>query len=418
MTSESEAADRFLRHIVSGPFWGDMPKSVGVAVSGGSDSMALLDLMVHWARGNEVSVHAVTVDHGLRVEARSEAERVNRFCADRDIPHSILTWGQWDGAGNLQARARDARYRLLADWSRECAVDVVAIGHTRDDQAETFLMRLARQAGVDGLAGMKPRFERNGAVFVRPLLSQSRQELRDYLVRQNIAWIADPSNEDHRFDRIKARKALVELERLGVTSEGLAQTAQNMRMASATLSHYTRQEAEKHVIEDHGDLIVEHNPTCPPEIERRLIVAGLQYVGGGVYSPRRMGIINLDLGLMESGSHTLAGCLVTKENRNLRITREFNAVAKKRSSINEVWDKRWRLTGPNGPDMEIGALGEDGIKLCPDWRQTGHPRASLLASPAVWRGHELVAAPMAGLENGWKAELIMSFQAFLLEQSR
>ena len=187
-------------------FGGDKrPGKIGVAVSGGSDSLALLFLLHEWA---QVPIAAATVNHGLREEAQSEVELVAGVCDDLGIPHRALKWQGWDGKGNLQDQARQNRYSLLADWARGERCETVALGHTMDDQAETFLMRLARSSGIDGLSGMDGRIWRNDQRFDRPLLSVRRAELQDYLTQRGVDWVDDPSNEDERFDRVKARKAL------------------------------------------------------------------------------------------------------------------------------------------------------------------------------------------------------------------
>ncbi|MEM7517063.1 MAG: tRNA lysidine(34) synthetase TilS, partial [Planctomycetota bacterium] len=216
----------------------DTPQKLAVAVSGGSDSMALLDLMLWQGREVGFDVRAVTVDHGLRPEAKDEIAHVAAFCQARGIRHDLLTWDGWDGTGNLQSKARKARYALIRTWAARRGVDYVALGHTRDDQAETVLMRLARSSGVDGLAGMPERFERGGLTFIRPLLSQSRDELREYLRHTGIDWCEDPSNEDDSFERVRARKASKVLGDLGVDDRVLTRVAWHAQSASGALNDY------------------------------------------------------------------------------------------------------------------------------------------------------------------------------------
>ncbi len=146
LVTDEDLSDDWLRHITGWAFVHARPKRLGVAVSGGGDSMALLDLMIWHAREMGFDVEAVTVDHGLRAEARDEIALVRAYCDAQGVPHSVLAWS-WDGEGNLQAAARNARYSLIAEWAREREIDTVALGHTQDDVAETFLMRLARRAG-------------------------------------------------------------------------------------------------------------------------------------------------------------------------------------------------------------------------------------------------------------------------------
>ena len=159
---------------------------IGVAVSGGSDSLALLHLCVE-AFGVD-RVCAATVDHQLRLDSADEAETVGRIAAQLGVGHHILKWNRPDEQGNLSDQARRARYRLLVQWAEQSEVAAVAIGHTADDQAETFLMRLARRSGLSGLAAMPERRDISGIAFLRPLLSFRREDLRDYLRSLDVAW--------------------------------------------------------------------------------------------------------------------------------------------------------------------------------------------------------------------------------------
>jgi len=425
--SEDELSDEIFRHLVGSAFTLKKPKKLAVAVSGGGDSMACLDLMIWTGREIGFVVEAVTLDHGLRREAADEIALVAAFCASCGVSHSVLTWG-WDGTGNLQAAARGARYGLIGAWAVERGVDCVALGHTKDDVAETFLMRLARQAGVDGLAQMEHLFEREGVQWVRPLLAFGRTDLRTYLTRHGVGWAEDASNEDATFERVKARQVLRELAPLGIDTETLANVARNISVAKATLNAVLRETVCHYVREDRGDLILpsdlpEDGRLIPMEIMDRLRRAAIRWVGGGDYAPRSQAMAELDIGLQESTVRTLGGCVLTRTDatrvseRRFRITREYNAVKDVVSSTDTLWDGRWSLTGPHSADLQVRALGE-AVKDCPDWRETGLPRQSLLASPAVWRGDELIAAPLAGLRNGWEASATGrgSFTQFLLSR--
>ena len=130
------------------------PKRLGLAVSGGSDSMALMYLVSNWVADMDIDVEVVSVDHGLRPDAADEAQMVAGVAAQLGLRHSILRWRDWDRQGNLQDAARRARRRLIAEWAKAREIRHICLGHTLDDQAETVLMRLVRGSGVDGLAGM------------------------------------------------------------------------------------------------------------------------------------------------------------------------------------------------------------------------------------------------------------------------
>lgn len=417
-----------LREVAAWPFVLDQPRCLGVAVSGGGDSMALLDLMQAVAVERGFAIRAVSVDHGLRAEARAECAFVKAFCEARGIAHDILVWKGWDGAGNLQAEARKARYGLIAEWVGRTGVDWVALGHTRDDQAETVMMRLARASGVDGLAGMPHRFERDGVVMVRPLLRLGREDLRVYLRARGIEWCEDPSNEDDSFERVRARKVLGAVSDLGVDAETLAAVADNMATVKSALDHYALQEVERGLaVVEAGDVILPErmSPTypVPHEILRRLFNAAILWVAGGDYPPRASALAEMEKAMAGADRHTIGGCLVTRiagdkpTKARLRVSREFNAVRSLAGTTDAVWDGRWVLDGPHAPDLQVRALGT-AVKDCPDWRETGVPRDTLMASPAVWRDETLIAAPVAGLENGWTASATRrgNFAEFLLSR--
>ncbi|AZQ66398.1 tRNA lysidine(34) synthetase TilS [Silicimonas algicola] len=422
MIAPTSPADR-LRHVIDRFFTNAQPRRLGVAVSGGSDSMALLNLIVAGATARDVEVRAVTVDHGLRPEAKDEAAMVAAFCSSLGIPHDTLPWSGWDGRGNLQAMARQARYGMIREWASAGGVDLVALGHTLDDQAETVLMHLARRSGVDGLAGMAERFERDGLPYVRPLIGQQRRNLRAYLEEHGIRWCDDPSNDDVSFERVRARRALSILSDLGIDADALGDVAANARSAKVALDLCAWREVNgDESVEDRGDIVLSEGPH-DEEIGRRILIGALRWISGEVYPPRAASLVEMRSALAQAERHTLQGCLVSREicphgsGHRLRITREFRTVETLRSPTDSVWDGRWRLDGPHSADLEIGALGQ-GLSACPDWRDTGLPRTSLLASPAIWRGDTLIAAPLAGLPNGWTAQATGrgNFADFLLSR--
>ncbi len=181
---------------------------VVIALSGGSNSTALL-MLAHALfsdRGETDRLLAVTVDHGLRAESADEARRVGTMCSALGIAHDIRRWDGAKPATGLQAAAREARYRLLAEAATDAGSAIVLTGHTLDDQRETVAMRSARGPGR-GLSGIAPAtlFARR-TWFVRPLIARRRQELRDWLETAGRGWIEDPSNRDRRFERVRVRQ--------------------------------------------------------------------------------------------------------------------------------------------------------------------------------------------------------------------
>ncbi len=369
---------------------------LGVAVSGGGDSMALLDLILGWAGGRDVEVRAATVDHRLRAASAAEACHVADFAASRGVPHDVLAWEDERDGGNLQAAARAARRRLMAGWAGERGLRDVALGHTLDDQAETLLLRLARGSGVDGLSAMRSLSCDGTLGWLRPLLGTRRADLRDHLRAEGIGWIEDPSNEDPAFDRVRARAALAALEPVGIDAAGLAATADRLEMARDALERLAQMAARATVRFEEGDAVFDRAELdrWPEETRLRLLAHAVRWVAGPAYRPR---LASLRRAAVAAVPTTLAGALFIPRSGDLRITREARAAAGS-AAPGEVWDGRWRVTGPARPMDAVRALGT-AVDRCPDRRASPLPRASLTAGPAVWRAgnslprHSPVSAP-------------------------
>ncbi|SFF87054.1 tRNA(Ile)-lysidine synthase [Novosphingobium sp. CF614] len=209
---------------------GEAGAKLGLAVSGGPDSMALLLLAQAVLPGR---VEAATVDHGLRPESAGEAAGVARACQELGVPHATLKVDV--AAGNLQAEARLARYAALASWLDERGLAALATAHQADDQAETLLMRLNRASGVAGLAGARARgiVPETAIPLLRPVLDWRRAELAEVVRASGLAAVEDPSNANDRFDRVRVRKALRGADWLDVAA--IARSAAHIAEADAAL---------------------------------------------------------------------------------------------------------------------------------------------------------------------------------------
>lgn len=216
--------------------WKAVP-AVVLAVSGGPDSIALMWLAARWRRGLKRGPRliAVTVDHGLRKEAAREAREVKRLARTLGLEHRTLRWQGAKPKTGVPAAAREARYRLLARAARACGATHVATAHTRDDQAETFLMRLLRGSGVSGLAAMAAESEREGVRLMRPLLDISKAELIATLEAAGIGFADDPTNRDPAFTRPRLRALMPALAKEGADAKTLARLAARLARANAAL---------------------------------------------------------------------------------------------------------------------------------------------------------------------------------------
>src|SRR6266403_3244628 len=216
--------------------WKAAPAIV-LAVSGGPDSIALMWLAARWrstlARGPRLI--AVTVDHGLRAEAAAEARDVKRLARTLDLTHRTMRWTGEKPKTGLPAAARTARYRLLAQAARASGATHILTAHTRDDQAETLLMRLLRGSGIDGLAAMARESARDGVRLVRPFLNVSKSRLIATLKKAKLGFADDPTNRDLNFTRPRLRAVMPVLAAEGGDTRNLARLASRLARANAAV---------------------------------------------------------------------------------------------------------------------------------------------------------------------------------------
>jgi tRNA(Ile)-lysidine synthase len=216
--------------------WKAAPAIV-LAVSGGPDSIALMWLAARWrsalTRGPRLV--AVTVDHGLRPEAAREAREVKRLARTLDLPHRTMRWTGVKPKTGLPAAARAARYHLLARAAKASGATHILTAHTRDDQAETLLMRLLRGSGIAGLAAMARESERDGVLLARPFLHVSKSQLIATLKKAKLGFADDPTNHDTNFTRPRLRAVMPVLAAEGGDARNLARLAARLARANAAV---------------------------------------------------------------------------------------------------------------------------------------------------------------------------------------
>ena len=372
-------------------FLQDIPKGkvIGVAVSGGSDSVALLLALREVLPSSKMRV--ATVDHGLRSEAADEARWVGRLCTSFGISHSTIPIRNLATGSNLQARARDARYNALADWGQDC--DLLCLGHSKTDVAETFLIRLARGSGIDGLAAMRARWNTCGVDWARPLLGFSRDDLRKYLQDKGQSWCEDPSNEDLTYKRVQMRQAQPLLDGLGLNTQRLAKTAARMSSVQEALAFSLRTLRPKVMHLDFGDIVFDRNvlESLPGEYIERMVSDALCWIGGQVYRPRNLALVRA---ISTKTTFSLHGCVLIPQTGNLlRVSREYAAVSRELSICPALWDNRY-FAPKYDNKYKIQALGGSVLSLFPDWRTFQRPLTALKSSPSLWQNDKLISAPM------------------------
>ena len=266
----------------------ETPKSIAVAVSGGSDSMALTLLANEWAKKNVVEFTALTVDHRLRVEAKDEAEQVSKWLAKYEIKHKTLTYQGEIPTSNIEAIAREYRYQLLCNYVKENKIDYLFIAHNMDEQTETFFLNLSQGSGVYGLCAMPKITIKNDIKIVRPMLKFTKDEIKEYLNSQNQQWIEDPSNQDDKYKRVRIRKLKSLLDDLELSNERLSKTMQNMERAKETIEFFADECIKNSVSSNGKNIIINRDKFIyyPSEIGLRVLANIIQNLSKTNYPPR------------------------------------------------------------------------------------------------------------------------------------
>ena len=286
-----EALDRLV------PAFASNGQKLGLAVSGGPDSLALLLLASEACPGR---VAAATVDHGLRPAARTEAEFVAAICRERGIPHEILR-PVIPIRGSIQSAARHARYGLLHDWMKEEHIHWLATAHHADDQLETMIMRILRGSGIDGMSGIREK----RTDIIRPLLHFQKSELVAYVANQGLDAVDDPSNRDQGFDRVRVRNALQDLE--GFDTSLASQSAGALGAAREAIEWMVERLAADHLTTTDLGCTLSHID-FPHELQRRLLLKCL-HICDPALSPRGNQIDQTIIALEKGETVTLGNIL-------------------------------------------------------------------------------------------------------------
>ncbi len=270
-------------------------KHLAVAVSGGADSMALLHALLPTAHQHHITLHVLTVDHGLRHasahEARQVSDWVHAITHTPKLHCTILTDPNPLPSGNTQEQARELRYRLMEAYCLKHHITHLCVAHHADDQAETLLLRLERGSGVDGLAAMAPARPHGSITLLRPLLATQAALLRHYLRHKNQAWIEDPSNQNEAYHRNRLRNLLTSLGRseASLLTERMAVTAKHMARARTALEHYTHQAIAACTQQENPSttkLALTPWAKLPEEIRLRVLARLLEQIGQQSHPPR------------------------------------------------------------------------------------------------------------------------------------
>lgn len=309
-------------------------RKLGLAVSGGPDSLALMLLAHQFARLSDQADRFIvyTVDHSLRPEAAEEAAFVVQQAERLGFSARTLRWEGDKPSTGIQEAARAARYRLFAQAMEEDGAEVLLTAHHLGDQAETVLMRMAHGSGLEGLRGMDYFSEVGTLRIVRPLLSVNPLALRQIVNDAGLTPVADPSNSDIDYERVRWRQMMPQLAALGLDAERLGRFAERMRDADRALENLTsRAFAEVSVSEPLKTVLIDRAflMTLPRAVAVRVIGRALGRVGGW-QKPHALGSVEAltDRLIREKVRSTLHGCIVHSDGKIIRIGEEAGRVAR------------------------------------------------------------------------------------------
>lgn len=392
--------------------------AVVVAVSGGSDSLALLLLTKDYLEKHfpACQLIAVTVDHQLRAESADEAQAVAALCKQLGISHQILCWSGDKPSSGLASAARNARYDLLVQAAQQAQATMILTGHTADDQVETYLMRREREGAPTGLTGegrglaamAGQTLLHNHAMLCRPLLSVWREELRDLLRAKNIGWVDDPSNDNQAYERPRIRQQAKMMDKPALLAAaqqvGVQRYADNQRVA-ALLSN----EAGAIRLQTGDSLFLPFGWSAQDDAIAPLALSYLlAAIGGQVFLPAIKDCALLSDWLSEplpAGKQrkTLHHCVIEKSRQGNTIRRErrnLSAIALQKGE-QILWDGRYEIRNDGTEPVTIAALSEQ--QLSAYLRAQGFERGggdqkvfdrtALLSVPAIFRDGDVIGLP-------------------------
>ena len=388
---------------------------IALAVSGGADSLALLDGVARWRanRGGRPEAIVFTVDHGLRKESAHEAVHVAKVARARGLKARVLTWDGPKPQSDIEGRARAARYRLMIDACRDAGATYLVVAHHQDDLAETFLLRLKRGAGVFGLAAMRPSLAVGDVTIVRPFLGIPRARLAATTAAAGLTPVEDAMNSDPRFERTKVRLLLPTLAGGGLDPAMLAAAALRLADAADAIDAAASALLGKVVTVDElavASLDPVRFAGAPQEVRLRALARLLLAVGGDEYPPRYerlAGLLNAIQTHDAAGrfKRTLGGAVIEVRGGRFLFYREIGRAGLPnvtvRPGFTGAFDHRFAISvGKGAPaGLKLGPLGEEGRRTVKAAAGI-HPAGALATVPAFRRNGRIVAVPALGYSVG------------------
>jgi tRNA(Ile)-lysidine synthase len=344
-----------------------------IAVSGGSDSLALSVLAKLYSLENDNDFIALIIDHKLRKESADEAKQTYKNLTQNKIKAKILNYRGEKFSSNVQKKARDLRYDLFEKYCTKNKIKFLILAHHQDDLIENFYIRLIRGSGIKGLTSLKNVFEYSKNFhLLRPLLNFNKEELLNITKKSYSSWVEDRSNKNDKFLRVRIRKMQYKLQKEGFDPKRIIKTIENLNTAKDSLEFYIFKSEKKYLKfykEGYAKLKSSIFNNEAQEVIFRVIIKAIHFVSGEYYPPRSDSLKTLmkNLSTKSFKSSTLGGCLIKKdksiisffrEDRNI-VSETLNKIKKKIS-----WDDRFLVYNNfnNKEKFVVKKLGDQGIE--------------------------------------------------------
>lgn len=304
-------------------------EKIAVAVSGGADSMALALMLKEYYEGDIV---ALTVNHKLRDEATIEALQVQKWMENWNIPHHTLVWEGEKPTANIEAVARKKRYQLLCDFCKNNNIKTLLVAHNLTDQAETFLLRLRRSSGLFGLGGMEEVSFYQNIKIVRPLLDVARVSLENYLNAKKQKWVYDSFNDDDRYERVRIRKFMPQLEKIGITPKAITESMKLLQVDKKMIKQKVIKLFESNIKVNPNGFIELDIKLFKEEFSLFIYTISEMFTKLGLEIPRAEKISNLYHNNITT-TMTLGGLIFCKKGDKILIAPEYQKVKNKQINI-------------------------------------------------------------------------------------
>lgn len=389
-------------------------KPIALAVSGGPDSTAMMQIAAFSKKIENYKVTVLVVDHGLRKESKNEARLVSKNAKLLGFNAKILRWEGTKPKTRIQEIARKTRYRLMTAWCKKEGIEKLFLAHHLDDQVETFLMRLGKGSGVDGLAVMNFLTEISSLQLVRPFLEIPKSRFLDILDHSNLKWISDPSNSNLNYKRSRIREILPILSKEGINSKQIGLVIKRMQSAKNALNSQTKKLLEKYLSSNEGvAYFLDKNlfqEIKDKEILLRVLEKIIMNISGSIYPPRRNKLENILIWLLKENNalaRTLNGVVVRKRKGEFIFYREpddcyKSAVTMPLTTRYNCWDDRFFIKANKSNNFQIRALGNAGTKVLKEkkiLKRQGFQNVPLSAwktAPGIWSKKRLISVPSLG----------------------